>query len=94
LGKPPENITLKDIYAKLHERASEAQKKLKAGRIELDPIFTGLLSEKQWEQLKALQEDFQNEYKVRRTMLLKRLDVTIESFHVNYKLFTYYVIFT
>ncbi|CAG9837819.1 unnamed protein product [Diabrotica balteata] len=43
-------------------------------------IFNGYLSDKQWEVLNGVQEDLHSEYKIRREMLLTRLDVTIQSF--------------
>lgn len=38
------------------------------------------LSEKQWAQVLAINEVLSEEYRIRREMLLKRLDVTIQSF--------------
>jgi protein FAM98B len=46
------------------------------------PLFSGQLSEKQWQQLNDLQADLQQEYTMRRQLLLKRLDVTVQSFQV------------
>jgi Protein of unknown function (DUF2465). len=48
------------------------------------PLFVGVLSDKQWHQLSELQEELQDEYRMRREMLLKRLDVTIQSFQVSF----------
>ena len=44
------------------------------------PLFTGVLSPKQWEILERIHADMKDEYRYRRVMLLKRLDVTIQSF--------------
>nr|CAD7402672.1 unnamed protein product [Timema cristinae] len=44
------------------------------------PLFTGVLSEKQWHQLEELHKEMQQEYRLRREMLIKRIDVTIQSF--------------
>ena len=46
-------------------------------------MFTGVLTEKQWSNVENLQQQMQKEYKIRREMLLKRLDVTIQSFKVS-----------
>jgi hypothetical protein len=53
------------------------------------PLFVGVLSDKQWHQLSALQQELQDEYCMRREMLIKRLDVTIQSFRAstNYRIF-------
>jgi hypothetical protein len=47
------------------------------------PLFVGKLSDKQWHQLSALQDELQEEYRMRREMLIKRLDVTIQSFQAS-----------
>jgi hypothetical protein len=47
------------------------------------PLFVGVLSDKQWHQLSALQNELREEYCMRREMLLKRLDVTIQSFQAS-----------
>lgn len=45
-----------------------------------NPLFKRKLSDKQWSALQEIQSELQNEYHVRREMLIKRLDVTIQSF--------------
>lgn len=47
------------------------------------PLFTGVLSDKQWHQIQELEAELHKEYRMRREMLIKRLDVTIQSFQVN-----------
>ena len=44
------------------------------------PILKARLSEKQWENVKYINQALSQEYECRREMLLKRLDVTIQSF--------------
>lgn len=44
------------------------------------PLMKGRLSEKQWAQVLKINEELSQEYQLRREMLLKRLDVTIQSF--------------
>lgn len=46
------------------------------------PLFTGELSDKQWTQLEQMQSEMQSEYRMRRQMMIKRLDVTVQSFQV------------
>lgn len=57
-----------------------------------NPIFSGTLSDKQWHMLEDIQNDLNNEYTIRREMLLKRLDCTIQSFEVNNFSFYFYVV--
>lgn len=47
-----------------------------------EPLFVGTLSDKQWHTLESFYKDLFTEYRIRREMLLKRLDVTIQSFEV------------
>ncbi|XP_030761221.1 protein FAM98A [Sitophilus oryzae] len=77
--KPPANITITQLFDKLDTTIPLAIKK--AGRDLIGSgIFSGFLSDKQWEILKGVQNDLDNEYKIRREMLLTRLDVTVQSF--------------
>ena len=46
------------------------------------PLFAGDLSEKQWVMLDEMQQELNNEYRMRREMMIKRLDVTVQSFQV------------
>jgi hypothetical protein len=48
-----------------------------------NPMFVGVLSDKQWHQLSELQKELQEEYHMRREMLITRLDVTIQSFQAS-----------
>lgn len=47
------------------------------------PLFVGVLSDKQWHHLSEIQNELQEEYRMRREMLIKRLDVTIQSFQAS-----------
>jgi hypothetical protein len=75
LGKPPESITAEKMWSgiipKVKARASPP----------LDPLFTGVLSPAQWTTLENYFKELQSDYRMRREMLLKRLDVTVQSFH-------------
>jgi len=50
------------------------------------PLFTEKLSDKQWTMLESIQQEMQDEYTMRREMMIQRLDLTIQSFLVRYKL--------
>lgn len=82
IPKPPAGVTLTALLARINERVNEILKKMPP-RLKDKPCFTGQLSEKQWHQLEDLNKEFREEYKMRREMLLKRLDVTVQSFHVS-----------
>ncbi|XP_005175089.3 protein FAM98B [Musca domestica] len=81
LGKPPENITAKAFFDKLNFKLEEVIRTMKPGVVN-EPLFrnTKSLSDKQWEQLEDIHRDLDEEYNLRRQMLLTRLDVTIQSF--------------
>ncbi|KAK6636213.1 hypothetical protein RUM43_009871 [Polyplax serrata] len=78
-NKPPDNITSPILFSKVEQKLQEV---LKAANPELlgNPLFTGNLSDKQWQTLQDVQSELQNEYRLRRELLIKRLDVTIQSF--------------
>lgn len=80
--KPPDNISAEMLFKKLNGKLTEI---IASTPPELvgKPLFIGELSPAQWEKLDKLQEDMNVEYKMRRDMLLKRLDVTVQSFLVN-----------
>lgn len=80
-SKPPPNITPAALFQKVD---SKLQETVKRAGTELcgNPLFTGFLSDKQWEKLVDAQNAFHEDYKLRREMLLKRLDCTIQSFQV------------
>jgi protein FAM98B len=79
--KPPANITIPQLFQKVCPTVQTVVQKVGKDLIGT-PAFNGVLSEKQWEILKGVQADLNKEYKIRREMLLTRLDVTIQSFQV------------
>lgn len=87
--KPPANITIKQLFDKLETTIPLALKKAGTDLIGKG-IFDGFLSDKQWETLKNVQNGLNNEYKIRREMLLTRLDVTVQSFQVKLLYIFYY----
>ncbi|XP_063995651.1 protein FAM98A [Diachasmimorpha longicaudata] len=78
-GKPPDNINTEQLFTKLDGRLktviSSAPKDL-LGK----PLIMGELSNEQWEKIDQLQQEMMEEFTIRREMLLKRLDVTVQSF--------------
>ncbi|KAM7288545.1 hypothetical protein ISCGN_028762 [Ixodes scapularis] len=78
-GKPPPNITPAQLFSKTETKVRELLPK--AGPDTLGkPLFQGGLTEKQWFALAKLQAQMQEEYRIRRETLIKRLDVTVQSF--------------
>ncbi|KAF4523448.1 hypothetical protein B566_EDAN010381 [Ephemera danica] len=77
--KPPDNITPAMLFGKVDTKVKEAVARASPELVG-KPLFSGVLSDKQWQTLNNLQEDLQQEYLMRRQMLLKRLDVTVQSF--------------
>jgi protein FAM98B len=80
-SKPPEDITPEALFKKLSTKIAEIIKQVPAELLR-KPLCFGELSNDQWEKLNNVQADFNEEYKIRREMLLQRLDVTINSFSV------------
>lgn len=85
--KPPPNITVQQLFQKLTPTVENTVKKA-GGELLGNPIFSGVLSDKQWHTLGEIEKDLNNEYRIRREMLLKRLDCTVQSFEVESKSFT------
>ncbi|XP_064212359.1 protein FAM98A isoform X3 [Tribolium castaneum] len=77
--KPPPNITIPQLFQKVCPTVQSIVQKV-GSELVGKPAFQGTLSDKQWETLNGVQKDLNNEYKIRREMLLTRLDVTIQSF--------------
>jgi len=83
LGKPPENISAEALFNKITSRLDEnlqsipnAEKRI--GKPLFNPKKT--LNDDQWRQVEDIQGALQDEYNLRRKMLITRLDVTIQSF--------------
>lgn len=80
-SRPPPNITVAQLFQKLTPSIENAIKK---GGTDLlgTPILNAALSDKHWNTLRTVQADLHSEYMIRREMMLKRLDCTIQSFQV------------
>lgn len=83
--KPPPNITVQQLFQKLTPTTQNIVKKA-GNELLRNAMFNGVLSDKQWHTLEEIQKDLNNEYTIRREMLLKRLDCTIQSFEVEKKI--------
>lgn len=81
--KPPANITVPTLFQKLTPTLEGVVKK--GGELLGTPILNASLTSKQWNELDKIQEEMHAEYTIRREMLLKRLDCTIQSFQVSEK---------
>lgn len=79
--KPPDNILPELLFSKLETKLSEVLKTVSSDHLG-KPLIDIELSAKQWDKLSKLQEEMHKEYTIRREMLLKRLDVTVQSFLV------------
>lgn len=77
--KPPNDITSEKLFTRLENKLTEV---LKIAPSELvgQPLITHEFSEADWKDLQHIQQELHDEYRVRRDMLLKRLDVTVQSF--------------
>ncbi|KAK7103112.1 protein FAM98A-like [Littorina saxatilis] len=76
--KPPDNITAFQLFSKVEAKVKELMPQY-PGQVG-KPLLKSRLSDKQWEAVVEINEVMTQEYRVRREMLLKRLDVTIQSF--------------
>ncbi|KAL6437009.1 hypothetical protein ACFW04_004968 [Cataglyphis niger] len=77
--KPPDNISPELLFSRLETKLSEVLKTVSTDHLG-KPLIEIELSAKQWDELSKLQEEMHKEYTIRREMLLKRLDVTVQSF--------------
>ncbi|XP_068213147.1 protein FAM98A isoform X2 [Palaemon carinicauda] len=77
--KPPANITPQQLFAKVDQKVNDVKGKAHPSLIG-KPLFNGVLSDKQWTLLDQMQQELHKEYTMRREMMIKRLDVTVQSF--------------
>ncbi|XP_013387259.1 protein FAM98A-like [Lingula anatina] len=77
--KPPPNITPFQLFSKVEQKVRELIGKVSPSHMG-KPLLKAKLTEKQWQSIQSISEALQQEYGLRREMLLTRLDVTIQSF--------------
>ena len=82
-GKPPEDVTTQQLFTKVASRLKESLSAAPPG-YPGPPLLETELTEKQWWALQEVHQDLTRDYRLRREMLLKRVDVTIMSFTVSY----------
>merc|ERR1712110_995816 len=79
LSNPPAGVSPAQFFKQLLsviERVNPAQREVLIGK----PFFTGSLSNDQWKILQQASMDLESEYAMRRTMLITRLQATVQSF--------------
>ncbi|KAG5675289.1 hypothetical protein PVAND_005201 [Polypedilum vanderplanki] len=83
LGKPPDNISADALFAKINTRFDETMKSIPKSEQRIgNPLFNpkNALTNEQWIKVEKIQAALEQEYNMRRKMLMTRLDVTIQSF--------------
>ncbi|XP_039594197.1 protein FAM98A isoform X1 [Polypterus senegalus] len=79
MSKPPANITMFQFFSGIEKKLKEALSKVPPNHVG-KPLMKKPLGPIHWEKVEAINQALVNEYEVRRKMLLKRLDVTVQSF--------------
>ena len=79
LGRPPAELTATKLFLRLAKKANEATKSWPAHFLG-QPLLRTRLSNSQWRIVEHVNEVLSKEYRLRRETLLKRLDLTIQSF--------------
>ncbi|XP_052860240.1 protein FAM98B [Anopheles cruzii] len=81
MGKPPNNVPPKMLFEKINSHLDDMVRTEGENRLS-KPLFNPKerLTADQWAKLERIQKELDHEYDLRRTMLLTRLDVTIQSF--------------
>lgn len=80
-SKPPTDITAAKLFSKISDKIKELLSKLPAD-YPGPPLLKVQLTEAQWSKIHLLLDELVKDYKLRREMLLTRLDVTVLSFTV------------
>lgn len=83
LGKPPENIAIDALFGKINSRYEETLQSVPDGHKRVgNSLFVpkSTLKDEQWMQIEKIQATLDQEYNLRRKMLITRLDVTVQSF--------------
>uniref|UniRef100_A0A336LU50 CSON015624 protein n=1 Tax=Culicoides sonorensis TaxID=179676 RepID=A0A336LU50_CULSO len=88
LGKPPDNISPKLIFDKINQKFDEIINRTNGLKRLGKPLFCPKtrVSDENWAKLAILQKELDDEYDMRRKMLLTRLDCTVQSFQWSEKL--------
>ncbi|KAM9365543.1 protein FAM98A [Pholidichthys leucotaenia] len=79
MSKPPANITMFHFFSGIEKKLKEALSRIPPNHVG-EPLLKRPLGPVHLEKIEAINQALVNEYEVRRKMLLKRLDVTVQSF--------------
>ncbi|CAI9614858.1 unnamed protein product [Staurois parvus] len=79
MSKPPANITMFQFFSGIEKKLKETLAKVPPNHMG-KPLLSKTLGPTHWEKIEAINQAISNEYEVRRKMLIKRLDVTVQSF--------------
>ncbi|XP_028279054.1 protein FAM98A isoform X2 [Parambassis ranga] len=79
MSKPPANITMFQFFSGIEKKLKEAIGRVPPNHVG-EPLLIKTLGPVHMEKIEAINQALVNEYEVRRKMLLKRLDVTVQSF--------------
>ncbi|XP_029377287.1 protein FAM98A [Echeneis naucrates] len=79
MSKPPANITMFQFFSGIEKKLKEAISRVPPNHVG-EPLLKKPLGPVHLEKIEAVNQALLNEYEVRRKMLLKRLDVTVQSF--------------
>ncbi|XP_041105918.1 protein FAM98A-like [Polyodon spathula] len=79
MSKPPANIAMFQFFSGIEKKLKEAMSKVPVNHVG-KPLMKKPLGPVHWEKIEVINQALVNEYEVRRKMLLKRLDVTVQSF--------------
>lgn len=79
MSKPPANITMFQFFSGIEKKLKEAMSRVPPNHVG-EPLMKKALGPVHMEKIEAINQALVNEYEVRRKMLLKRLDVTVQSF--------------
>jgi len=81
MGKPPNNISPEILFKKIKDKLSERLGQMNESIEESLLLPEGLtLSQQQWDILKSINAELYDDYTLRRQMLLRRCDTTVNSF--------------
>ncbi|XP_015249336.1 PREDICTED: protein FAM98A [Cyprinodon variegatus] len=79
MSKPPPNITMFQFFSGIEKKLKEAISRVPPNHVG-EPLMKKPFGPVHMEKVEAINQALVNEYEVRRKMLLKRLDVTVQSF--------------
>ncbi|XP_070590248.1 protein FAM98A [Erythrolamprus reginae] len=79
MSKPPANITMLQFFSGIEKKLKETLAKVPSNHVG-KPLLSKPLGPIHWEKIEAINQAIANEYEVRRKLLVKRLDVTVQSF--------------